>query len=201
MRVSAAMKGQGKTAQPAVRPLVKFAAVIKEARRWDRGLTAAARVGSVGSAESGESGVPARVASNTTPTSALAAGVSSRSTHRTAEPNDEPLDNAARTALLLAPPQPPPIAPPTSTSAPMTTIDPRLATELLEKAAFWGDGHRGVARLRFGKTARSGLSGATITLEHDGESIGIRIDDVDDPAVLDRLRTQLAARGVELRES
>lgn len=165
--------------------MVKFAAVIKGAAAPDRGIATAA--------------VERNIVRPPPPPG---------SPRPNAEParrdpaTDDPLDSATRTAVLLAPPAPSatPLAAATTTTT-TTTIDPRLASELLEKAAFWGDGHRGVARLRFGKTARSGLSGATITLEHDGESISLRVDGVDDPSVLDRLRAQLASRGVELRES
>jgi hypothetical protein len=146
--------------------------------------------------------------------SEAAARVSERLPTKKQAPKQDPeLDTASRAAALLGPPpiaQQQPLADargcsdargcavPSATSS--STI-PQLATELLEKAAFWGDGHRGVARLRFGKTARNGLAGASVTLEHDGDTIALRVDECTDPSVIDRLREQLAARGIELRES
>lgn len=118
--------------------------------------------------------------------------------------DDEPLelDAAARTVAQLAPPAPPP--PVTATAASATpsgpTIDPQLAQELVERAAFWGDGARGLARLRFGSKARAGLAGATVTLEHDGEAVRLRVDEVDDPELVTRLRERLAARGITVDE-
>ncbi|MBI2393269.1 MAG: hypothetical protein HYV09_27035 [Deltaproteobacteria bacterium] len=111
------------------------------------------------------------------------------------------LDPAARAATLLAPP--PGIAPPApppagAPSAP--SIDPNIAAELLERAAFWGDGTRGLARLRFGSRARAGLAGATVVLEHDGDSVRLRVDDSDDAELAGRLRDKLAARGVTLAD-
>jgi len=110
------------------------------------------------------------------------------------------LDPSARTLAQLAPPMP--VAP--ATPAPVqpsgtTAIDPNLAAELVERAAFWGDGARGLARLRFGSKARAGLAGGTVTLEHDGDVLRLRVEDVDD-ASLSRLRERLAARGIEVEE-
>lgn len=122
-------------------------------------------------------------------------------------PSDErpslDLDPAARAATLLAPP--PFVAPtPPPVSAPVATaIDPNVAAELLERAAFWGDGTRGLARLRFGSRARGGLAGATVVLEHDGDAVRLRVDDTseaDRAALADRLRDKLAARGVTLAD-
>jgi hypothetical protein len=101
--------------------------------------------------------------------------------------------------VLLAPP---PSASPTPTTPKAATptqqhIDPQLAAELVEKAAFWGDGTRGVARLRFTGRARSGLANATITLEHDGDATHLRVEGVDD-GDLERLRERLASRGVTI---
>lgn len=96
------------------------------------------------------------------------------------------LDGAARTAVLLAPPAPPPppaIAPPPTFNA--------QHLEFVEKAAFWGDGQRGVARLRFGKSARGGLAGASVMLEHDGDTVHVRVE--GDPELAERLATRIAA--------
>lgn len=100
--------------------------------------------------------------------------------------------------MLLAPP-PAPIAPAPSPTQP-APIDPHLAAELVEKAAFWGDGTRGLARLRFGSKARAGLANATVTLEHDGDEVFLRVEGVDD-ATAEHLREMLAARGVRLGET
>lgn len=114
-----------------------------------------------------------------------------------ARPRDDvAVDTATRTAVLLSPP---PSAPPPVTARP-SPIPHQLATELLEKAAFWGDGERGIARLRFGSRARAGLAGATVTLEHDGDAMHLRVEDCDDPALIEQLREQLARRGVVLSE-
>ena len=109
------------------------------------------------------------------------------------------LDIASRNAVLLAPPPmlTTPTAPSPTQAAP---IDPHLAAELVEKAAFWGDGTRGLARLRFGGKARAGLANATVTLEHDGDEVFLRVEGVDD-ATADHLREMLALRGVRLRET
>ena len=116
-----------------------------------------------------------------------------------AEPEAIELDSAARTAALLAPPAhlpPVPAAPPkTATTAP--SLQPHVAAELLEKAAFWGDGTRGLARLRFNGRARAGLANATITLETDGDEMHLRVEGVDD-GDLERLRERLAERGVKI---
>jgi len=108
------------------------------------------------------------------------------------------LDSAARTAVLLAPPPSASASPmPAPAATPTRHIDPQLAAELVEKAAFWGDGTRGVARLRFTGRARSGLANATITLEHDGDATHLRVEGVDD-GDLERLRERLASRGVTI---
>lgn len=118
------------------------------------------------------------------------------------EPSDAALDAAARTVAQLGPPAPfatppaSPLAPPPLASpivpgapSPAAVETQTLALELLDRAAFWGDGVRGIARLRFGTKARSGLAGATITLEHDGERLVVH---ADDPDVEARLRARLS---------
>src|SRR5438270_1228070 len=89
---------------------------------------------------------------------------------------DAVVDPTVRALATFAPPLP--LAPPLATIATIatnaTTPDARtaelnaLAHATLDAASFWGDGHRGVARLRFGANARGGLAGATVVLEDDG---------------------------------
>ena len=120
---------------------------------------------------------------------------------RPAEPDDPlELDPAARMVAQLAPPPSTPVVAAQQSSPGAPSIDPHLAHELVERAAFWGDGTRGLARLRFGGKARAGLSGATVTLEHDGESLRLRVDEADDPELAARLRQRLAARGLNVEE-
>ncbi len=123
--------------------------------------------------------------------------------HRAIQPEsverEEPareLDSAARTAALLAPPPHVAPAPPAAPPSPVS-VSQQLAVELVEKAAFWGDGTRGVARLRFNGRARAGLANATITLEHDGDEMHLRVEGID-PETEEQLRERLAARGVTL---
>jgi hypothetical protein len=73
-----------------------------------------------------------------------------------------------------------------------------LAPELLDQAAFWGDGARGVARLRFGSRAKGALRGATVTLEHDGEALSLRVE--GDTELAETLRERLAKRGLKVED-
>lgn len=97
------------------------------------------------------------------------------------------------------PPSPPP-APIGAAPAPKPT-DAQLATSLerasdvLEKVALWGDGHSGVARLRFDARARAGLSAASVTLEHHDGVLSIHAEGADATA-LEELRARLRARGI-----
>jgi hypothetical protein len=137
-----------------------------------------------------------------------AEGLASRSTAEHAADSDAALlDPAARSALLLAPPVPPGTPKPASptldsvpASAQRAAEAHALATALVERAAFWGDGTRGLARLRFGHGARLGLSGATVVLEHDGEHLALRIEDVDDEAATEKLVERLRAKGLTVNE-
>jgi hypothetical protein len=114
------------------------------------------------------------------------------------EPQPLELDSAARTAVMLAPPaHSVPVAAPPPSSPTQQPIPHTLAAELLEKAAFWGDGTRGHARLRFNHRARAGLANATNTLEHDGDEMHLRVEGVDD-GDLENLGERLAARGVTI---
>jgi hypothetical protein len=102
-------------------------------------------------------------------------------------------------ARSLAPPSSP-IAKATIVPAehPAAVTTHTLAPELLDQAAFWGDGSRGVARLRFGSRAKGGLAGATVTLEHDGEAVSLRIE--GDVELAETLRERLARKGVPLAD-
>ena len=120
------------------------------------------------------------------------------------ESDEDRLDPAARSAMLLAPP---PSAAPTPTpafplapsaTAARTAEAHALASAMVERAAFWGDGTRGLARLRFGANARHGLSGATVVLEHDGDKIALRIEDGEDDTATAKLVERLRARGLEI---
>jgi hypothetical protein len=73
-----------------------------------------------------------------------------------------------------------------------------LAPELLDQAAFWGDGARGVARLRFGSRAKGALRGAMVTLEHDGEALSLRVE--GDSELAATLRERLAKRGLPIED-
>jgi len=73
-------------------------------------------------------------------------------------------------------------------------MDPTIAATFVEQAAFWGDGTRGLARLRFNGRARAGLAHATVTLEHDGDTVHLRVDGASELA--DDLRERLASRGI-----
>lgn len=128
----------------------------------------------------------------------VAAPTSKRAPRERDEPLPE-LDSAARTATLLAPPAHvvTAAAPPPPLPATPPAIAQQLAVELVEKAAFWGDGTRGVARLRLNGRARAGLANATITLEHDGDEMHLRVDGVDEETE-QQLRERLAQRGVTL---
>lgn len=107
------------------------------------------------------------------------------------EPMAEPM-----LAPLPVPVATPPTAKPVEASA--ATATQTLAPELLDQAAFWGDGSRGVARLRFGSRARGGLAGATVTLEHDGEALSLRIE--GDSDVASALRERLARKGLPIED-
>jgi hypothetical protein len=118
-------------------------------------------------------------------------------THARPRPHDAPPDPPpdivpppafAPPALPIAPPP----SPPTTAHSPAAQTTQTLAPEVLEQAAFWGDGSKGVARLRFGKNARGVLSGSSVTLEHDGESLRI----VGDPDAVELLRERLAKKGI-----
>jgi hypothetical protein len=74
-----------------------------------------------------------------------------------------------------------------------------LASAVVERAAVWGDGERGVARLRLGGRASRGLASATITLEHDGERLRLRIDGGSEEAA-EALRARLRGRGIDVAE-
>ncbi len=130
----------------------------------------------------------------------------------TAEPAPKPPELDALDPLLrvlgapysAAPLSPSP--PPPPTGAPTTKpTDTQLATSLerasdvLEKVALWGDGHSGVARLRFDGRARAGLSAASVTLEHRDGVLSIAAEGAD-PATLDELRARLRARGIVVEE-
>ncbi|MGZ3418679.1 MAG: hypothetical protein ACXVEE_12480 [Polyangiales bacterium] len=121
---------------------------------------------------------------------------SAKEGHETIDPEVAPLlDPMAR---LLAPPSlpiPSPAAVPEHAAAVTTHA---LAPELLDQAAFWGDGSRGVARLRFGSRAKGGLAGATVTLEHDGEALSLRIE--GDTEVAAMLRERLARKGLPIAD-
>jgi hypothetical protein len=75
-----------------------------------------------------------------------------------------------------------------------------LATAVVERAALWGDGARGVARLRLGARAGRGLASATLTLEHDGERVRLRIEGASAEAA-ETLRARLRGRGIEVDEA
>jgi hypothetical protein len=62
-----------------------------------------------------------------------------------------------------------------------------LASALVERAAFWGDGSSGGARLRFGPNAKGGLAGATVILEHAGGRLRMRVEGADESALAARL--------------
>lgn len=126
-----------------------------------------------------------------------------RRPHHETRGEDDALDPLARNLAPLAPPASPAVTPidavAASVASSTTPSDPHvLATELLEAAAFWGDGTRGVARLRFGARASRGLSGATVALEHDGEVLRLRVDGAGEAAEM--LRERLAARGIPVAD-
>jgi hypothetical protein len=97
-----------------------------------------------------------------------------------------------------------PRAMPVATAAPApapsaaAVVTQTLAPELLDQAAFWGDGARGVARLRFGSRAKGALRGAMITLEHDGEGLSLRVE--GDAELAATLRERLAKRGLPMED-
>jgi len=115
----------------------------------------------------------------------------------------ELLDSATRASILLAPPT---SASAASSPAPASTAASTarmaeaqaLACAMVERASFWGDGTRGLARLRFGTNARLGLSGATVVLEHDGDKIALRIEDGEDASATAKLVERLRARGLNV---
>ncbi|MBK7395951.1 MAG: hypothetical protein IPJ34_06500 [Myxococcales bacterium] len=101
------------------------------------------------------------------------------------------------------PPSPPPPsiggAPaPKSTDAQLATSLER-ASDVLEKVALWGDGHSGVARLRFDARARAGLSAASVTLEHHDGVLSIHAEGADAES-LEELRARLRARGIVVED-
>jgi hypothetical protein len=89
-----------------------------------------------------------------------------------------------------------PTAPGTSTLARAEEVQ-ALASAVVERAAVWGDGTRGVARLRLGARASGGLASATIVLEHDGERLRVRVEGASD-AASEALIERLRARGIEV---
>lgn len=106
-------------------------------------------------------------------------------------------------AATPLPPSPPPSpiggAPaPRSSDAQLATSLER-ASDVLEKVALWGDGHSGVARLRFDARARAGLSAASVTLEHHDGVLSIVAEGAD-PTTLDELRARLRARGIVVED-
>lgn len=118
------------------------------------------------------------------------------------EIEDLALDPALRSLAQLAPPAAPAAAPPapaapTATPAP---LDPSAMAAVVEAAAFWGDGARGLARLRFGHRARGGLAGATVTLTRaqDDGSLALRVEGAEDDEAIARLRARLATAGIAL---
>ncbi len=126
--------------------------------------------------------------------------VAERARAATSEPvRDElVLDPSARSLAQLAPPaSPAAIAPSEAPSPPARALDPTVMAAVVETAAFWGDGARGLARLRFGPRARGGLSGATVTLVQDDGAVAVRVEGADDAAV-ERLRDRLATAGIAI---
>src|SRR5690606_19838790 len=91
------------------------------------------------------------------------------------------LDPSARSLAQLAPPATPAAATTVTEAAPppARALDPTVMAAVVETAAFWGDGARGLARLRFGHRARGGLSGATVTLVHDDDAVSVRVEGAD----------------------
>jgi hypothetical protein len=109
----------------------------------------------------------------------------------------------------ITPPPPSPLAPAT-TSSPATAASPEhahaqarleeihaLANAVVERASFWGNGERGLARLRLGARAARGLEGATVVLEHDDGVVRLRIEGATEAAA-EGLRARLRARGIEV---
>ena len=100
-------------------------------------------------------------------------------------------DPTVRAAALLAPPPIPTTsdviaqnASATETGAGARAAEVQaLASAMVETAAFWGDGRKGLARLRFGRDARGGLAGATVVLESDGGAISLHIEGADEATI------------------
>ncbi len=90
---------------------------------------------------------------------------------------------------------------PTSSTAPHAHAEEvqALAVALVERAAVWGDGERGVARLRLGSRAKGELAHATVLLEHDGERLRLRVDG-GSCELADHLRERLRARGLPVAD-
>lgn len=111
------------------------------------------------------------------------------------------LDPSGRGALLLAPPVTSTSSIASTGSNASTTHEAARAAEIaalahltVDGASFWGNGTKGVARLRFGRDARGGLAGSTVTLEHDGERLSLSVEGLDDETA-SALRQRLGALG------
>jgi hypothetical protein len=116
--------------------------------------------------------------------------------------DDTLLDRHAHTAALLAPPSTSPATRPTEVTPPPSALPPdahAIALEVVERLSIWGDGTRGLARLRFGGRARGGLAGASVSIEQDESSVVVRVDGASPPD-LEALRERLARLGVEVEE-
>ena len=115
-----------------------------------------------------------------------------------------PLDSAARAAMQLAPPLHVTLrvehAQTSPGSSALRASEVQAAAQaLVERAAFWGDGTRGVARLRFGAGARCGLSGATVVLEHDGDRLSMRVEGADDASTAE-LMQRMRRKGIAVAD-
>ena len=111
------------------------------------------------------------------------------------------LDPTVRALAALAPPRPAScLAAPMPVPVPLGDALARevhaLALATLERAAFWGDGRQGVARLRFGARARGGLAGTTVTLEVTDGRVAVRVEGDDEAA--DALTARLRAAGMDV---